>query len=502
MKTKVTVVRDFKIGRVDENLFSSFIEHLGRAVYTGIYEPSHEKADGQGFRKDVIALVRELNVSLVRYPGGNFLSGYDWKDGIGPRGSRPVRLDRAWHTIEPNEIGIDEFVDWTKKSGTQVMAAVNMGTGSPQDAGDMVEYCNFEGGTYWSDLRVRNGHREPHGIKYWCVGNEMDGPWQICHLDADDYGKKALEAIKIMKQTDPGIKTVVCGSSSSGLPTYPEWDRIVLERTWEAADYISIHRYFENFGNDDDFLASFYEMDQFIRTCSAICDYVKALRRSRRDVYLSFDEWNIWYQRQQESHGWMRAPRILENRYSLLDALAFGGMAITLLNHADRVKIACLAQLVNVIAPICTEPGGVSFRQTIYFPFRDISLYGRGTALRPVVRSAVKRTEKYGDVPSVIFAAVLNEEKEELALFALNTSKTDVSETRIDLRSFGETRMAFRTELCGKKLFASNSPEKPDAVAPRPAEPALCDGGMYTVDLKPASWNVMRFRLRHEDGEA
>lgn len=495
MKTKITVVKEFKIGQVDDNLFSSFIEQLGRAVYTGIYEPGHAAADEQGFRRDVIDMVKDLKVALVRYPGGNFLSGYDWKDGIGPRDKRPVRLDRAWHTIETNEVGIDEFVDWAKKAGTGVMAAVNMGTGTPQDAGDMVEYCNHPGGTYWSDLRIANGHKNPHNIKYWCVGNEMDGPWQICHLDAHDYGKKALETMKIMKWTDDSIKTVVCGSATTDIPTYPEWDRIVLEHTYDYADYISIHRYYENFGNDDDFLASFYDMDAFIKTSCATCDYVKAYRRSNKTMMLSFDEWNIWYQQNQKPHPWEKAPRLLEDHYSLLDALAFGGLAITLLNHSDRVKAACLAQLVNVIAPIFTEPGKGAYRQSTYWPFRDISVYGRGTALQPVVVTENKVTNKYGEVPAVIFACTYNEETKEITVFALNTSKTEISETEIDLRSFGKTRMTMRTELCGSDLGAVNTLENPDAVRPANAQILDSSDGTYTVPLKEASWNVIRFTV-------
>ncbi|MBR4246062.1 MAG: alpha-N-arabinofuranosidase [Treponema sp.] len=496
MESKVIISKDFRIGEVDKNLFSSFVEHLGRAVYNGIYEPGHPLADGQGFRKDVIDMVRDLKVSLVRYPGGNFLSGYNWKDGIGPKEKRPRRLDRAWHTIESNQVGIDEFYDWCKKSGTELMAAVNMGTGSVQDAADLVEYCNFEGGTYWSDLRRENGHDKPYGIKTWCVGNEMDGPWQICHLTADDYGKKAREAIKLMKWTDESIKTVVCGSASSGMPTYPEWDRIVLEHTYDLADYISIHRYFENFGDDDEFLASFYDMDEFIKTSIATCDYVKAVKRSNKTMCLSFDEWNIWYQQNQKPHPWTVAPRILEDHYSLLDALAFGGMAITLLNHADRVKCACLAQLVNVIAPIFTEPGKGAYRQAIYFPFRDISLFGRGKALQPVATSPKKVIEKYGEVPAVIFASVLSDDESELSLFALNTSKTESSLTTVDLSGVGKTEMFFRTELCGDDLGATNSLERPDAVEPRQVALSQGDKGVYSLELKKASWNVIRFKVK------
>lgn len=496
MKTKVTIVKDFTKGKVDDKLFSSFIEHLGRAVYTGIYEPGHSTADSQGFRKDVIELVKDLRVGLVRYPGGNFLSGYNWKDGIGPRESRPVRLDRAWHTIETNQIGIDEFADWAKKAGTEVMAAVNMGTGTPQDAADMVEYCNYPSGTAWSDLRIKNGHKEPHNIKYWCVGNEMDGPWQICHLEADDYGKKARETIKLMKWTDERIQTIVCGSASTSMPTYPEWDRIVLEHTYDLADYISIHRYFENRGNDDDFLASFYDMEQFIKTSVATCDYVKALKRSKKEMMLSFDEWNIWYQSKMEPHPWTQAPRILEDHYSLLDALAFSGMAITLLNHADRVKVACLAQLVNVIAPVFTEPGKGAYKQSIYFPFRDISVYGRGTVLMPIVRTENKMTEAYGEVPAAIFSTIYNEENDEVTVFALNTNKNESSETEIDLSSFGKTEMILRTELSGSDLNAKNSLESPDAVKTVANSPIQSENSIYAVTLKSASWNVLRFKVK------
>ena len=494
MKAKVTVVKEFELGKVDNKLFSSFIEHLGRAVYTGIYEPGHPAADEQGFRKDVIEMVKDLNVSLVRYPGGNFLSGYNWKDGIGPVDKRPVRLDRAWHSIEPNKIGIDEFYDWCQKSGTEIMGAVNMGTGTPQEAGDILEYCNFEGGTYWSDLRRSNGHKAPLKIKNWCIGNEMDGPWQIGHLSADEYGRKALETAKIMKMTDEDIKLVVCGSSTTKMPTYPEWDRIVLEHTYEIADYVSIHRYYENYGNDDDFLASFYDMDNFIKTACATCDYVKAVKRSKKTMYLSFDEWNVWYQQKKEPHPWMTAPRILEDHYSLLDALVFGGLAITLLNHADRVKIACLAQLVNVIAPIFTEPGKGAYRQTIYYPFKDMSQFGRGTVLTPVINTDKKITEKFGEVPASIYSAVLDEEKSELTLFALNTSKTESCEVEINLSSFKDTSMFYRTEMTGKDLSAANSLEV-EAVKPCKAELINGDSNIYQIPLKAVSWNVIRFKV-------
>jgi alpha-L-arabinofuranosidase len=495
MKTKITIEKNFELASVSGKLFSSFVEHLGRAVYTGIYEPEHPLADEQGFRSDVIEMVRELHVPLVRYPGGNFLSSYDWKDGIGPRGKRPARTDIAWHSIEPNTIGIDEFYDWTQKAGTSIMGAVNMGTGTPRDAAELVEYCNHPGGTYWSDLRRTNGHENPYGIKTWCVGNEMDGPWQTCHLEAAEYGKKARETARFMKGIDNTIECVVCGSSTTSLPTYPEWDRIVLEYTYDAADYISIHRYYENFGDDDDFLASFCDMNDFIKTACATADYVKALKRSKKTMYLSFDEWNVWYQQNMQEHPWLTAPRILEDHYSLLDALVLGGLAITLLNHADRIKIACLAQLINVIAPIFTEPGKGAYRQTIYWPYHDISVYGHGTVLHPVICAPKEVTKKYGEVPAVIFAVVHNAESGEVTVFALNINRKEISETEINLASFGKTTMFFRTEMTGQNLSVKNSFDNPDAVMSRPAEQVQSENGMYNVVLKAASWNVLRFKI-------
>ncbi|AEJ18870.1 alpha-N-arabinofuranosidase [Gracilinema caldarium] len=491
-KTKITLEKDFVIANVDDRLFSSFIEHLGRAVYYGIYEPEHQEADEQGFRKDVISLVRELGVKMVRYPGGNFLSGYNWTDGIGPRENRPVRLDLAWRSIEPNQVGIDEFYDWAKKTNVEVMAAVNMGTGTPKAAGEMLEYCNFPGGTYWSDLRKKNGHSEPYGIKTWCIGNEMDGPWQICHLDAVDYGKKARETAKIMKWIDDKIELVVCGSATNLLSTFPEWDRVVLEHTYEHIDYLSLHRYYENLGNDINFLASFVDMNNFIKSVYSTVEYVKSLKRSTKSVYLSFDEWNVWYQQQQTRYDWVTAPPILEDQYSLLDALVFAGMGMTLVNNADKVKIACLAQLVNVIAPIFTKNGGPAIRQTIFYPFRDISMYGRGRVLQPVVVTPSIET-CYGDAPVVYVSAVENIEGN-ISLFCLNIGKSPVHTIELNLRSFGKMEMIFWSVLKGKDLNVRNTFENPDQI--KPILKQNIDGAFDTfkLDIEPLSWNVIRFK--------
>ena len=295
MQAKLTLDKDFSIGKVDERLYGSFIEHLGRAVYTGIFEPGHGTADEQGFRRDVMDLIRKLQIPIIRYPGGNFVSGYRWTDGIGPKDKRPRRLDYAWTSLETNQFGIDEFADWCKKAGTHAMVAVNLGTGTPQQAADLVEYCNFPGGTYWSDLRIANGHKEPHNFRVWCLGNEMDGPWQTCAKTADEYGHVANEAAKMMKWVDPTIELVACGSSSAEIATYPEWDRKVLEWTYDNVDFLSMHRYYGYKGDVTAYLASYADLDAFLSAGIAAADYVKAYKRSKKVMKISLDEWNAWY---------------------------------------------------------------------------------------------------------------------------------------------------------------------------------------------------------------
>lgn len=486
------IEKDFTISHTDDRLFSSFLEHLGRAVYGGIYEPGHPKADKDGFRKDVLEFVRELHIDHVRYPGGNFLSGYDWKDGIGPREERPRRLDLAWRTIESNQFGIDEFYDWSRKAGTKIMASVNMGTGTPKEAGQLVEYCNFPGGTYWSNLRAKNGHKDPMNIRLWCIGNEMDGDWQICHLDADDYGKKAREAAKIMKWVDPNVELIVCGSASPNMPTFPEWDRKVIEYAYDDADYLSMHRYYENPGNNLDFLASFVDMDQFIRTLISTADYVKAEKRGKKDFNFSFDEWNVWYQSQDKPHDWMEAPAILEDSYSLLDALVFAGLGMTLINHADRIKIACLAQLVNVIAPIVTQKNGKAIRQTIFYPFRYLSEYGRGMVLQPVVHT-LKTETKYGETP-LLHTCVVQCDDGTVTVFCLNIDNEEM-QVSMNLASYGSLTMIEHLCLDGDDLNAKNTFENPNLVAPRTIIHADGVFSSWNVVLPKQSWNMLRFRI-------
>jgi alpha-N-arabinofuranosidase len=494
MKAKLTLHSEFSIGEVDRRVYGSFIEHLGRAVYNGIYEPGHAKADEMGFRKDVLALVRELDVPIIRYPGGNFVSGYNWEDGVGPVEKRPARMDLAWMTLESNKIGINEFAEWSRRAGAAVMYAVNLGTRGPDNARNIVEYCNFPKGTYWSDLRRSHGVEQPHNIKLWCLGNEMDGPWQICHRTADDYGRVAAEAAKIMKWTDPSIELVACGSSNARMPTFGAWEAAVLEYTYEYVDYLSLHIYFTNHENDTlNFLGRSLEMDSFIKTVVSICDYIKAKTHSRKKIYLSFDEWNVWFHSHNQDNRvehWIESPPRLEDIYTMEDALVAGCMLITLLKNANRVKVACLAQLVNVIAPIMTESGGPAWRQTIFYPFMHASKYGRGTVLRGPVSCDRYDSKEYTDVPWLETVTVHNEEKGELAVFAVNRNLTESLELEANVYGFEKYRFAEHIVLRNDDLKAVNSAIG-ENVKPLVLSQGRYDGARLEISLPPASWNVI-----------
>ncbi len=496
MKAKLTLDKDFVIGSIDDRLYGSFIEHLGRAVYNGIWEPGHPTADDEGFRGDVLRLVRELDVPVVRYPGGNFVSAYDWEDGIGPRDARPRRLDLAWKSLETNQIGINEFVSWSRKAHADVMLAVNLGSRGIDGARSLLEYCNFPAGSYWADLRISHGYKEPHNVKLWCLGNEMDGPWQVGHRTAFDYGRLADETAKAMKYFDRELEVVACGSSNSTMPTFPEWEKEVLDECYDSVDYISLHAYLRNDKNQlPSFLGSPLIIEKQIETVAQVCDYVKAKKRSAKTLSLSFDEWNVWYHSGAQDrayikeHPWSEAPPLLEDIYNFEDALVVGGIINAFIRHADRVKIACLAQLVNVIAPIMTETGGSAWRQTTYYPFFYASRYGRGTALASSVICPEYDTDEYGAVPYLDTSVVFNEEKGELAFFLINRSQDEALDVNLRLGGFPAAREMKHISMTHRDMKAVNTAAKPDNVVPVEKELAPPKGESFTITVPELSWN-------------
>lgn len=493
-KANLCIDRHFLIGDVDKRIYGSFIEHLGRAVYEGIYQPGSPFADEQGLRGDVIQLINELNVPIVRYPGGNFVSGYHWEDGVGPKEQRPEKIDLAWNVIETNQFGLNEFMDWAAKAGTSAMMAVNLGTRGVEDAKNIVEYCNLKGGSYYSDLRRKHGYEQPHDIKLWCLGNEMDGPWQMGHKTAEEYGRIAAEAGRIMKMVDPSIELVACGSSALSMPTFGSWEDTVLSESYDMVDYLSLHQYYGNRDNNTaDFLASTVAMDEFISSVISICDAVKAKKRKKKSINLSFDEWNVWYHSNEQDRKlerWCKAPHQLEDVYNFEDALLVAGMMITMLRHADRVKVACLAQLVNVIAPIMTSDTG-AWKQTIYHPFALISNYGRGTVLNTLVEAPVYES-RHGDAPYLDAVCIADEEKDTLTIFAVNKDLEESMELSCDLRQFEGYQVKEHIVLTHPDIKAVNTEENPDNVVPGTGGNAKVENGRLQALLCDKSFHVIR----------
>ncbi|WP_181348097.1 alpha-N-arabinofuranosidase [Thalassobacillus sp. CUG 92003] len=497
LKAKMVVDKSYQIAEIDERIYGSFLEHLGRAVYGGIYEPEHPESDEQGFRTDVIELVNELQVPIVRYPGGNMVSAYNWEDGIGPKKDRPRRLELAWRTIETNEVGVNEFADWTRRVGAEVMMAVNLGTRGIDAARNLLEYTNHSGGTYWSELRKSHGYDIPHNIKTWCLGNEMDGSWQVGQKTAHEYGRLASETAKAMRLVDPTIELVACGSSSTQMPTFAEWEATILDHTYEQVDFVSLHQYYGNHENDPaNYLAKNMDMDHFIKTVTSICDYIKAKHRSKKTVNLSFDEWNVWYHSNdadKKIEPWTIAPPQLEDHYNFEDALLVGSMLITFLQNADRVKMACMAQLVNVIAPIMTENNGRAWKQTIFYPYMHASVYGRGISLKPIISVPKYDSREFTDVPYIDSAAVYNEENEEVTLFMVNKHLEEAIQVTTDVRSFEGYLLDEHLVLENDDLKAVNTPQH-EAVRPHHLDASTLDSGVLDIRLPKTSWNVIRLK--------
>ncbi|HEX8324092.1 MAG TPA: alpha-L-arabinofuranosidase C-terminal domain-containing protein [Tepidisphaeraceae bacterium] len=470
------------VGTVDRRIFGGFAEHLGRCVYEGMYDPgnTHRLIDGNGFRTDVLQALRPLAMPIMRYPGGNFVSCYDWRDGIGPRDKRPVRRDFAWRSLESNQFGTDEFMQWCKLANTEPMMAVNLGTGGAAEAAALLEYCNLGTGSAWADLRKANGHADPYNVKLWCLGNEMDGPWQAGHCPAGVYAQRAREAGAMMKGLDRSIETVACGSSGRGMATYLAYDREVLEYAWDSVDYISAHRYSNNLIDDSAwYLAEGVEVDRVITDYASLLGYVRGMKRSDKQVHLSFDEWNAWYRSNTGDHvdgHWQHAPHLLEEWYNLEDALVAAQYLNAFIRRADVVKVACLAQIVNVIAPIMTKPDGLVL-QTIYHAFVMFAqnVMSGSRSLTPVVQSPVYKAGQRGDVPALDVSATFNPANGSINVFCVNRRQTDPITAFVDIGDRTVTAIEQTTQLAGDDLKAGNTFDAPGRVRPTAGSAVLED---------------------------
>jgi len=492
---KVFVDRNLSISEIDRRIFGSFTEHMGRCIYGGIYEPGSPFADEDGYRQDVIELVKELGITIVRYPGGNFLSGYDWKDGVGPKENRPQRLDLAWHSLETNQFGLDEFMKWTEKSDVQPMMAVNVGSAGLKEALELLEYTNVDAESKWAQYRVKNGNKKPYDIKVWCLGNEMDGPWQLGHMNATNYARVAGDIARGMRQMGEELELVICGSSNRAMPTFGQWEETVLEDAYDLIDHISLHTYYEDHGDLQSFLSIAVDLDYFINEVCDIADAVKAKRRSDKTITLSLDEWNVWrlseYSALPRPKNWEIAPKLIEDEYNVADALVVGNLLISILRRSDRVKMACLAQLVNVIAPIRTEPDKAAWRQTTFFPFAYTAKYGRGTTLSTRIEANKIETKKFGAVDSVDAITTYDASTNQLAIFLINRSLNEIQATSIELAGFRVKEVLDQITLDEKDLSKTNNYENSEAVAPRKDKSATITSTGVEVALPPASWQVI-----------
>lgn len=495
-KTRIIVDGEFRGGEISPAVFGSFVEHMGRVVYSGIYEPEHPLADQDGFRTDVLKKVNEMGVSAIRYPGGNFVSNYNWLDGVGPRDQRPRKREVAWKSIETNQFGTDEFMHWISHTGAEPIFAVNLGTKGVENALSLLEYINLPTGTFYSDLRAKNGHPKPYGVRKWCLGNEMDGIWQIGHKTAEEYGRLAAQTAHAMKALDDSIELIACGSSSTSMHTYTDWERIVLEDTYEFVDYIALHQYYGNqeYGSAD-FLAQSLDMDNYIETVAGICRTVKSKKRGRKDIKISIDEWGVWeipgddVAQSVSSRDWKVAPAFSEQIYTMEDALLFSSMLMSMMRHADVVKIACQSLLTNISAAIMTERGGTSWVQPIFYPFLYMSRYGRGRILEQRVYGDCYES-RFGQASVIDAVLMVNEEAGECISFLVN--RTDqIQNVEISCQQLPLCRVLEHIQLSHPNLKQTNQIDH-RAVKPVNAGKFTLSGNIIKGTVEPFSWNMVR----------
>ena len=452
IRARVKVDTERVIGDIDPMIYGNFIEHLGRCIDGGIFEEGHKLSDNRGFRKDVFEAASKLNVTQLRWPGGNFSSNYNWKDGIGPRDKRPPRLEMAWGTVESNRFGTHEFLDYAEAMKTEPYVCVNLGTGSWTEAQQWVEYVNSSADTAMTRLRKENGRAAPWKVKYWGLGNEMDGPWQMGHRTADDYGKFALEAAKLMRWTDPNIKLIAAGSShfAQGID-WVGWNRTVLEHLKSHVDYLAIHLYVGNRENDYyEFLASSRNLDARTKTTEGVINAAVSDMQNPRKIHIAWDEYNVWYRARGPQQ---RGRRILEEHYNLEDALVIATLLNSFINHAHIVKMANMAQLVNVIAPIFSNENGI-FLQTIFYPLQLIANNCKGKSLSLFVDSPGYDSKRYGTTQFLDSSASLDGNT--LALSLVNRHKDQPMEVEFELQDKTFSGPLELSEVNGPDIKAEN----------------------------------------------
>jgi len=479
-KARIKIDIERRKGEIDPNIYGNFVEHLGRCIYGGLYEPGSSLSDEKGYRRDVLEATRALNTSVVRWPGGNFVSGYHWEDGIGPQSERPTRIDLAWGFRESNAFGTDEFVEWCRRAGTEPYFCVNLGTGTMDEARNWVEYCNVEKGTYWSDLRRKNGFEKPHNVKYWALGNEMDGQWQMGHKNAEDYGKFALETAKLMKWIDKDIKLVAAGSSDYN-GDWIHWNRTVLDYLKNHVDYIALHNYVENRSDDYyKFMASTRFAEKAIRITEGLIAETLSGTERKEPIYIAFDEYNVWYRAKGEEGN--------EEIYNLEDALVVSTFLNIFVRNAHVVKMANMAQLVNVIAPIFATPEGAWY-QTIFYPLQLFARNCRGVSLDTFVACDSYALDEER-IPYLDVSAAYDEKAGEVIVNVTNRHLTEALSTELLCQTGRFDGKVLVSTVNGSDIKAGNSAEK-QAVKTVEAE-AQARGDRFVYSFPAHSFTQLR----------
>lgn len=531
-KAQVVIDIDYKIGKVEKYIFGAFLEPIGSWVYGGIYNPKHPSADEKGFRKDILDEVKKFGLPAVRLPGGNWVSGWEWENSIGPIENRKVQLDLAWFQIEPNTVGLDEYLEWTEKANAEPMMTINLGTGDLKDAMHLVEYCRHEGGTYWSELRKKYGHIKPYAIKIWYLGNEMDGHWQIGSWEKNPvgYGILAHEVSKIIKWIDNKAKTVMSGVSDYS-KHFPEWLFKALEQCYEMVDYVSVHYYhIVPEGDIKNYLNASSVIEEHLKTITSICDYIQAKIGTPKEMYISFDEYGINFSKQQEitygRRGWKDASKVFlqfkprENvfvknepdrflrfrpvTFQMLEALGISSILLTLIRHADRVKIACMT---GGLGRAIAFDGEHVWRNALYYPYYQLNkLASEGISILPVVNGPTFNTEQFAlndfnqchsfeNVQAIEAAAVYHEEKKELDVFVINRDIERAIKVTLDIRGIKEVKIIECTEMYTDDLNLGNSFDNPNLIVPKINKKVSKNGTRINIVTNKLSWNVIRLEI-------
>ena len=527
---KITVHPQFEIGEISKKMYSAFLEPIGTMVNGTMFNPKHPTADEQGFRTDVINALKDTGLPAVRLPGGNFVSAWQWKDSIGPMNQRKVHLDPAWHQYILNDVGHDEYLQWAEKINAESLYTINIGTQrNIQDAMDIVEYTNFAGGSYWSELRKKNGHENPYGVKTWYLGNEMDGPWQLGSWSKDPkgYGVLCNETSKAMKWIDETIETGVCGSSAPFMEGFPEWDQDVLDQCYDTVDYLSVHHYHSAKPGDIKALlgGSLYYED-FINTEAAMIDYVQSKHRSPKKVMISFDEYGGMVRPYAELHPGYGRYNMARSHYrfdperkyvlhdpdnmpdrafpggDMLHMLSMTSIQLAMLRHADRVKITCMT---GGLGALCSSNHDHVWKSASHYAFMQMLTYARGTSMQTAVESetydmpgyAIDDTSQYTGKEGVNFidaASAWDKENDRLTIFVINRSEEDEYPLNLDIKGFAEYKTVSHMEITGKDLEEKSSYENPDLFAPVFNKETKLADGLCEAHVKPLSWNVFVFK--------